>query len=194
MGGVLIDYNPEKTLYEMFDKKTADIALREIFRNDIWREKDRGVITPDEIMEQKGSKIPAHAYDKIDEMVHNLYPYMPPLKPTEELVKRLKDAGYGIYLLSNASDDFYLRKDGIPALSYFDGYLISADWKLLKPEREIYEKLYELFSLDPAECVFIDDVEENCVASEQTGMRAFCFKQRNVEKLVEFLRENGVEI
>ena len=47
MGGVLIDYNPEKTLYSLFDKETADILLREIFRNDIWSQKDRGVIFTD---------------------------------------------------------------------------------------------------------------------------------------------------
>lgn len=53
MGGVLIDYNPEKTLYSIFDRQTADILLKEIFRNPIWADKDRGIITPEEIIEKK---------------------------------------------------------------------------------------------------------------------------------------------
>ena len=58
MGGVLIDYNPEKTLYGLFDKETADILLREIFRNQLWSDKDRGIITPEEIMLKKRNSIP----------------------------------------------------------------------------------------------------------------------------------------
>ena len=194
MGGVLIDYNPEKTLYGMFDKETADIALREIFRNELWREKDRGTVTAEEILEKKGHLIPPHAYEKVADMTLNLYPYMPPLKQTEEIVKRIKNAGYKLFLLSNASADFYENKSGIPALDLFDGYLISADYKLLKPEREIYEELYEVFALNPEECIFIDDVEENCDASRKTGMKAFCFENKDTDKLTEFLRENGVNI
>ena len=63
MGGVLIDYNPEKTLYGMFDKETADILLKEIFRNKIWSDKDRGIIFPDEIMAQKKDAIPEAVFE-----------------------------------------------------------------------------------------------------------------------------------
>ena len=91
-------------------------------------------------------------------MVDNFYPYMPPFEKMCGFVETLKSKGYGIYLLSNASPDFHERRSGIPALSFFDGVIISADHKLLKPEKEIYEKLYETFDLNPSECFFIDDV------------------------------------
>ena len=63
MGGVLIDYNPEKTLNEVFDSETAAVLLKEIFRNPIWADKDRGIITPQEIMEQKREAIPPQVFD-----------------------------------------------------------------------------------------------------------------------------------
>lgn len=110
MGGVLIDYNPEKTLYSMFDKETADILLSEIFRNSVWTDKDRGIIFPDEIMERKKGVIPAEVYDKVYEMVENFYPYMPPFEKMYDLIKQLKENGCGIYLLSNASSDFHERR------------------------------------------------------------------------------------
>ena len=194
MGGVLIDYNPEKALYGELDKESADIALAEIFRNNIWSEKDRGVISAEEILAVKGSLIPAHAYDKVAEMVMNLYPFMPPFEETEKIVKRLKSNGYRIFLLSNASLDFYDEKKNIPALSYFDGYLISADYKLIKPEKEIYLTLFSKFNLRPEECFFIDDVEANCEASRSLGMKAFRLQRGDYEGLINALKENGIVI
>lgn len=194
MGGVLIDYNPEKTLYGMFDKETADILLREIFRNDIWSLKDKGMIFPEEIMEQKKNVIPEAVYEKTCEMVNNFYPCMPPFEKMCELVKQLKQNGYGIYLLSNASSDFHERRSGIPALAFFDGVLISADYKLLKPEKEIYEALYEKFSLNPEECFFIDDVQKNIDGAKATGMDGHCYYHGDVEILKADLRSKGVNI
>ena len=194
MGGVLIDYDPEKTLYGMFDRETADIALSEIFRNEIWREKDRGTVSAEDILRLKGDKIPARSYEKIAEMTLNLYPYMAPFRQTEELVIRLKAAGYGIYLLSNASLDFYENKKGIPALRYFDGWLISADYRLLKPEPEIYQKLFSKFNLRPDECFFTDDVEENCEGARLAGMKAYRFSSDDFGGLIGALKENGNDI
>ena len=85
MGGVLIDYDPEKTLYGLFDAPTAQLMLREIFRNPIWGEKDRGTVTPAEILAQKRAVIPPAHYDRVAAMVENYYPYMPPFpEPTRD--------------------------------------------------------------------------------------------------------------
>ncbi|MBR6361638.1 MAG: HAD family phosphatase [Clostridia bacterium] len=194
MGGVLIDYNPEKTLYAVLDKESADIALAEIFRNKIWTEKDRGVVSAEEILAQRGSKIPARSYEKVAEMVMDFYPYMPPFPQAEEIVKRLKANGYRIFLLSNASMDFYDAKKNIPALNYFDGCLVSADYKLIKPEKEIYLTLFSKFNLLPGECFFIDDVEANCEASREQGMKAFRLVNQDYEGLINAFKENGIRI
>ena len=194
MGGVLIDYNPERALYSAMDKESADIALAEIFRNDIWSQKDRGVVSAEDILKAKGNKIPAQYYEKTAEMVMNFYPYMPPFSQAEDIVKRLKSNGYRIFLLSNASLDFYDEKGNIPALSYFDGYLVSADYKLIKPEKEIYLTLFSKFNLCPEECFFIDDVEANCEASEALGMKAFRLVKQDYEGLIKAFKENGIRI
>lgn len=194
MGGVLIDYNPEKTLYGLFDKKTADILLKEIFRNPLWADKDRGVISPVEIMQQVRSRIPEAVFKKVCEMVDNFYPYMPPFEKMYGFVETLKAKGYGIYLLSNASSDFHERRSGIPALSLFDGVIISADHKLLKPEKEIYEKLYETFSLKPEECFFIDDVQANIDGAKATGMDGHCYYHGDLDILKAAMIEKGIEI
>lgn len=192
MGGVLIDYNPEKTLYGMFDKETADILLKEIFRNPVWSDKDRGIIAPAEIMQNAKSNIPEEVFEKVCEMVDNFYPYMPPFEKMYGLVETLKSKGFGIYLLSNASSDFHERRSGIPALSLFDGVIISADYKLLKPEKEIYEKLYETFSLKPEECFFIDDVQANIDGAAATGMQGHCYHHGDLDILIRDMQERNI--
>lgn len=192
MGGVLIDYNPEKALYNVFSKETADILLKEIFRNEIWADKDRGLIFPDEIMALKKDKIPPEVFEKVSEMVDNFYPYMPPFEKMCSFVKKLKSNGYGIYLLSNASSDFHERRKGIPALSFFDGVLISADYKLLKPEKEIYLELFKKFSLKPEECFFIDDMQKNIDGAKAAGMDGHCYFHGDVETLRKAMQEKGI--
>ena len=194
MGGVLIDYNPEKTLYSLFDKETADILLKEIFRNEIWSDKDRGIIFPEDIMAQKKGAIPEEVFEKTSELVHNFYPYMPPFEKMYDFVKQLKENGYSIYLLSNASSDFHERRKGIPALSLFDGVIVSADYKLLKPEKEIYETLYKEFSLKPEECYFIDDVQKNIDGAAATGMDGHCYYHGDIEILRNAMQEKGIRI
>ena len=194
MGGVLIDFNPEKILYSVFDRETADIALREIFRNPIWSEKDRGTVSADDILYRAKDKIPVCAYEKIAGMTRNLYPYMTPFKETEEIVKKLKANGYRIFLLSNASLDFHTERRNIPALKFFDGCLISADCRIIKPEAEIYLKLLSKFNLKAGECFFIDDVAENCEAAERAGIRSYNHTIYDYESLIKALRENGIDI
>ncbi len=192
MGGVLIDYNPEKTLYGMFDKETADILLKEIFRNPLWSDKDRGIIEPAEIMQLVKNNIPEAVFEKVCEMVDNFYPYMPPFERMYGFVESLKAKGFGIYLLSNASSDFHERRSGIPALSLFDGVIVSADHKLLKPEKEIYEKLYETFSLKPEECFFIDDVQANVDGAKATGMDGHCYYHGDLDILKRDMEQKGI--
>lgn len=194
MGGVLIDYAPEKIAYKYFDRETADIALKELFRNQLWADRDRGIISTKEIMEAVKDKIPAHALGEIEKMVYNYYPYMPLFEKMYDVVKTLKENGYGIYLLSNAAKDFYDNKKDIPALSLFDGYLISADYRLLKPEKEIYFALFEKFNLKPEECYFIDDVQKNIDGARAVGMDGHCYYHGDVEILKSAMREKGIKI
>lgn len=192
MGGVLIDYNPEKNLASL-EPDVREIAIREIFRNNLWSEKDRGTVSAEEIWELKGGLIPEESRERVKSMVMNLYPYMPPFPDMPGLVARLRKKGYGIFLLSNASLDFYENKKNIPALELFDGYIVSADYQLIKPEPGIYEKLREKFGLNLGECVFIDDVQENVQAAVAAGMQALRF-EGSIEKLENQLRELGVNI
>ena len=57
----------------------------------------------------------------------------------------------------------------------FDGIVVSAAVKLLKPEPAIYEHLRERFELNFAESVFIDDLERNVDSARRVGLQAIQF-------------------
>lgn len=67
------------------------------------------------------------------------------------MVGDLKRVGYKLYVLSNMSREFidFLRK--MPVYRCFDGEVISCEEQVVKPEPEIYRRLLDRYSLDPAE-------------------------------------------
>jgi putative hydrolase of the HAD superfamily len=55
----------------------------------------------------------------------------------------------------------------------FELVVDSAFVGMRKPDREIYELTLErLGDVDPAECLFVDDVDVNCETAQGLGMRA----------------------
>lgn len=87
----------------------------------------------------------------------------------------LKNAGYDLYLLSNASTRQHTYWHDIPGSEYFSGTFISADYRLLKPEDAIYQAFFRKFGLKPEDCLFIDDSPANIEASENAGMAGIVF-------------------
>ncbi len=101
---------------------------------------------------------------------------MKPLPDAREFVRDCKAAGYRVYILSNASDLFFTYFNNFSPLSDFDGAVISCQELLRKPEREIYQRLFDRYHLNPAECLFIDDREENVRGGEALGMKGHVFR------------------
>ena len=52
----------------------------------------------------------------------------------------------------------------------FDGVVISGDVGLHKPQPEIFVLGAERAGVEPADCVFVDDLRENCDGAAAVGM------------------------
>ena len=195
MGGVILDFNLKKTVTQEFAPEYHDVIYEHVFgENSVWKTLDEGIYTFDQVIPGILEKLPPEIHEKISAMVTDFYDYMPPFPETYELIKELKEKGYKIYLLSNATPRFFDRYLDIPAFEYFDGLFISALYKLLKPNREIYEAFCNKFSLDPTECFFIDDLEANIEGAKKYGMQGFQFKAPDTTELRKALGEQGVNI
>jgi putative hydrolase of the HAD superfamily len=99
-----------------------------------------------------------------------------PIEPTVALLHELKRNGYKLYGLSNMSapifEHLHARHE---FFKLFDGIVVSANVKFIKPEPGIYEHLKTRFAVDFAESVFIDDLARNVEAARALGLPAIQF-------------------
>lgn len=93
-----------------------------------------------------------------------------------DLLHRYRRMGYKLYGLSNWCSVVHdvIRKFEI--LQILDGYVVSSDVHLIKPDAAIYHCLCERFNLSPEECVFADDKQPNVEGARAVGMKAILFK------------------
>lgn len=177
MGGVLIRWNPEDMLRQ-FDLTPEEMALlnRELFKSVEWIQQDRGILSEDALLKAVCPRLPETLWEPVKALVLGWHQrFLSPMPNMAELVRELKENGYHIYLLSNASTALRSYFPRIPGSECFEGLLVSAEEKLLKPSHEIYERLYEKFGLNPAECWFIDDSPANVEGAICTGMQGSVF-------------------
>ena len=62
----------------------------------------------------------------------------------------------------------------------------------MKPQKEMYQHFYEKFGLNPQECLFVDDLEENIQGARETGMDGICFTDGDVDHLREMLAQKEI--
>ena len=195
MGQVLIRWRPEEIL-EHFDLTGEEktMLLQELFWSPEWTQQDRGILTEGEMIERVSARLPESLHAAVEEVIKAWHVWhLTPMPGMAELVRQLKAQGYGIYLLSNASTALRGYFPRIPGSECFDGLMVSAEEKLLKPQHEIYERLYERFDLVPEQCVFIDDSPANIEGAMLTGMQGIVFRG-DTERLRRELRALGIMV
>ena len=89
-----------------------------------------------------------------------------------ELLRRLRQQGKGVYLLSNAQTLFTLPElEALGLLEYFDGIVISSDVGVKKPDGRIYRTALERFALDSARTVMVgNDDGADCWGAHDAGL------------------------
>lgn len=175
-GKVLVDYD-----FELFFKSYIHDAERyEAFLPVLYNEKLQRLLDREEkpfetIMADVISE--NREFEKEIEYFMEHYPEivtgeMPGMR---ELLKQLKSEGYKLYGLSNWCSKVYKTIDKFEIFELLDGYVISSEEKVIKPEPEIYKRLFEKFGLEPSECIFADDRADNIEGSRAMGMDGIVF-------------------
>ena len=177
LGGVLVDYNPRKYLTDMFlNKPLEDFLYDNIFASESWAMLDAGKITLSkataEILENCGDK--SYEAQLVLDDWHNM---LATNFDMFEMLKNLKRAGYGIYYLSNISENIFTSfKSKKRFMSLFDGGIASCEVRMIKPDSAIFRLLIETYNLIPNECLFVDDNEENTAAATEQYFTSIVFK------------------
>lgn len=178
MGQVLIQWQPERMIasFGLTGEEEA-MVMRELFRSVEWVRLDRGTITEEEVVRAVCARLPEKLREPVETLTFGWHKRdLIPMPGIAELVRELKGEGYRIYLLSNASLALRGYFPRIPGSECFDGLLVSAEEKLIKPQHEIYECLYQRFGLNPQTCFFVDDAPANVEGAYCTGMMGTVFR------------------
>jgi putative hydrolase of the HAD superfamily len=150
---------PEDAVKSMFRERGEGLALL--------RRLEKGELTAEQFSQQFAPLLGVDA----DNLVERLFAGIGPDEAMLEAVRRARRSGIKTGLISNSWGEG-LAYD--PALldELFDVVVISGDVGLHKPEPEIFLLAAERVGVGPGDCVFVDDLRENCAGAEAVGMRA----------------------
>jgi 2-haloacid dehalogenase len=192
-GGVLFDWNPHYLYLKHFDgnPQAVNDFLAEIGFTEWNSLQDRG--RPFSVgVEEHCARYPQYCelirlYD-----THWEESFGGPIQESVEILKSLHEAGYPLYALSNwNADKFALVHSRYAFLAWFKAIIISGNVGMLKPEPRIFHLTIEHTRRPAAECVVIDDAEQNILAAQDLGCQAILF--RSPEQLKADLQRLGIE-
>ena len=175
-GKVLVDYD----FVSFFSKYIPDAERCKAFTPVIYNERlqlllDREERPFDEIMEDIVNE--NKEYEKEIRFFIERYPELvtKEIDGMGDLLRRLKAEGYKLYGLTNWCSKVHITISQFDIFTLLDGWVISSEEKVVKPEPEIYQRLFDRYGLEPSECVFTDDREENIEGARRMGMDGIVF-------------------
>lgn len=192
IGNVLMPF-AYRSFFENFgyDENTVERLCKATAQSPDWNELDRGVLSYEEILERFIRNDP-QLEDIIRKVFVDLHGILGLYDYTEDWIRQLKEAGYGVYYLSNffqkAEEDCEER---MGFLELTDGGILSYKDKVTKPDKQIYELLLDRYGLKAEECVFLDDTKKNIDGAGTVGIKGILFKNR--AQAVEELQKLGVK-
>lgn len=177
MGNVLLRFEPElfMTRQGILDPGDREIVMREMFRSVEWVQMDMGILREETAEPLIMERIPERLREKAKRLLYHWWEPREMMPGMEKMVQRLKRAGYGIYLLSNASRNQPEYWEKMPISQFFDGTMISGIVRVIKPTPAIYTLFTEEFHLVEEECVFIDDAPVNVAMAMTHGWKGIVF-------------------
>jgi putative hydrolase of the HAD superfamily len=150
---------PEDAVKKMFRERGEGLSLL--------RQLETGELTAEEFSQQFAPLLGVSP----DNLVERLFGGIEPDEPMLDAVRRARRAGIKTGLISNSWGNG-LAYDPALLEELFDAVVISGDVGLHKPQPEIFHLGAERIGVAPEDCVFVDDLRENCEGAEAVGMKA----------------------
>ena len=177
MGNVLLDFRPEYVMDQFCSsEEERDVIRRELFDGPEWQMGDRGDIKDKDRYDLVKKRVPEKYHEALKNCALHWDICMDPIDGAREFCETVKEKGYRIFVLSNASDLFYVYFPKFLPLDFFDGVFVSADFRMLKPDVEIYKTFLNKYGLKGEECLFIDDRQDNIDGAGKAGLNTFRFE------------------
>lgn len=176
IGNVLAYFHWEEIYRKYFSddefEQVANVTVRDL---NSWNLIDQGLNSFDDYIDYVGETLP-NLKEKIRKVILEIFETIMPFDYAESWVKEMKERGYKVYILSNYGDlPFNLSKARYTFLNHVDGEIISYREKVIKPDKEIFEILFNRFEINPSQAVFIDDNANNIEGAKKVGLNTIHF-------------------
>jgi epoxide hydrolase-like predicted phosphatase len=196
--GLLVDFGGVLTssVWDSFavfcrEKGLAEDSMRRLFRENPaalvdLRELETGRIEEHEFERRFAERL---GLEDATDLIDSMFRGMKPSEPMVAAVRAARDSGIRTGLVSNSWSTSHYDRALLAEL--FDAVVISAEVGLHKPQPEIYLLASKRLGVEPEQCVFIDDLRENCAGAEAVGMSAILHRDAaasvaRLEKLLSF--------
>jgi epoxide hydrolase-like predicted phosphatase len=162
-------------------------AIKNLFRTDPEALKDLRGLETGELSESDfeatfGKRL---GLENPDGLIDSMFTGMKPVEPMVDAVREIRASELLTGLVSNSWSTGHYDRNLLAEL--FDVVVISAEVGLHKPQPEIYLLATERLEVEPAECIFVDDLKENCEGAEAVGMTAI--RHRDAQETIARLTE-----
>lgn len=182
VGMVLYDWNPRYLYAKVFaersidDDRALDCFLRDVLTTDWHFQHDAGrpfAATSAELIAQ----FPEHEALILAWRDRYLESIGDPIPGVHAIVAELEAAGVPLFVISNFSHEFWppFRAREASLFDRFQGFVISGEERLIKPDPAIYHLALDRFGLAAEEAFFTDDNAANVAAAAALGIHAHHF-------------------
>ena len=176
VGNVLVRWDPFRVYREMIPDETKRNWFLQNVCTSAWNlEQDRGRSWEEGIALLVASHPEWEAQIRAyDERWHEAVPGM--IEDSVAVLEELKARGEKVYGITNFSREKWTEcLIRFPFLQSFDGVVVSAHERVIKPDPAIYQILLTRYDLVPEDCIFIDDSAKNIETARSLGMKGIHF-------------------
>ncbi|MGE5073915.1 MAG: HAD family hydrolase [Anaerolineae bacterium] len=187
-GGVLIGWEPHRVYRRFFDDPDETAAFLAEIGFAEWNAKQDAGRPFAEGVAELSARFPQHAHLIRAYHEHWEDSITGPIPGSVELVRALKRRGIAVYGLSNwSAETFPLVQEKYEVFGLLDGYIISGNVGLAKPDPAIFQILLEGVGRPASECLLIDDAPTNIETARQLGFETILFRSPGALR-IELLR------
>ena len=182
LGGVIITIDQSQAVSRFKEIGAVDVEkwLNPYTQTGIFGDLEHGLITAEDFRVELSKLIEKEVTDEQCAYAWQGYAKDVPMRNLEK-VKRLRQQGYRVVLLSNTNP--YMMQwamspqfdgQGHTLADYFDHCYLSYELQMMKPSEEIFLHVLMQEKTFSHEILFVDDGPRNVAAASQIGFRTFC--------------------
>ena len=177
LGAVMFVWNPQAIVENFTENEDLQKRiLSDFYFHQHWVDFDCGHISEQQAINRACESLSISKEDA-SRLLEQTKSSLVLIEETRELLINVKKNNLNAYCLSNISPElFHHLSSQHDLFELFDGIVTSGVENVAKPDKRIFEILFERYQLEPKDCLFIDDSAANTATATELGVKSITFK------------------